>query len=162
MADLLMKMPIPYEPKRQNRFILRFPSSLGINEWFVESTARPHIQIAATEIPFLNTSVWVAGRFNWQTINVTFRDPIGPSAAQALMEWVRLHAESVTGRMGYAAGYKKDVDLEMLDPTGVVVEKWILYGTFLTDVNFNTLAYNQDGVATIAATLRMDRCVLIY
>jgi hypothetical protein len=162
MADLLMKMPIPYEPKRQNRFILRFPSSLGINEWFVESTARPHIQINATEIPFLNTSVYVAGRFNWQTINVTFRDPIGPSAAQALMEWVRLHAESVTGRMGYAAGYKKDVDLEMLDPTGVVVEKWILYGTFLTDVNFNTLAYNQDGVATIAATLRMDRCVLVY
>jgi hypothetical protein len=162
MADLLMKMPIPYEPKRQNRFILRFPSSLGINEWFVESTARPHIQIGATEIPFLNTSVWVAGRFNWQTINVTFRDPIGPSASQALMEWVRLHAESVTGRMGYAAGYKKDVDLEMLDPTGVVVEKWIMYGTFLTDVNFNALAYNQDALATITGTLRMDRCVLVY
>jgi hypothetical protein len=64
--------------------------------------------------------------------------------------------------MGYAAGYKKDVDLEMLDPTGVVVEKWILQGTFLTDVNFNTLAYNQDGLATIAATLRMDRCILVY
>jgi hypothetical protein len=91
-----------------------------------------------------------------------FRDPIGPSAAQALMEWVRLHAESVTGRMGYAAGYKKDVDLEMLDPTGVVVEKWILYGTFLTDVNFNSLSYAQDALATINATLRMDRCVLVY
>jgi hypothetical protein len=50
----------------------------------------------------------------------------------------------------------------MLDPTGVVVEKWILYGTFLTDVNFNTLNYSQDGLATIGATLRMDRCVLIY
>jgi hypothetical protein len=24
------------------------------------------------------------------------------------------------------------------------------------------LAYNQDGLATIAATLRMDRCVLVY
>ena len=157
-----MKMPIPYEPKRQNRFILRFPSSLGINEWFVESTSRPHITIAATEIPFLNTSTFVAGKFNWQTINVTFRDPIGPSAAQALMEWVRLHAESVTGRMGYAAGYKKDIDLEMLDPTGVVVEKWILYGTFLTDVNFNAVTYTSDGLATINATLRMDRCVLVY
>ena len=162
MADLLMKMPLPYEPKRQNRFILRFPSSLGINEWFVESTVRPHIQIKETEIPFLNTSTFVAGRFNWQTMQVVFRDPIGPSAAQALMEWVRLHAESVTGRMGYAAGYKKDIDLEMLDPTGVVVEKWILYGTFLTDVNFNTLNYSQDGLATINATLRPDRCVLVY
>ena len=162
MADLLMKMPIPYGPKRQNRFILRFPSTLGINEWFVETTSRPHIQIASTEIQFLNTSTFVAGRFNWQPINVTFRDPIGPSAAQALMEWVRLHAESVTGRMGYAAGYKKDIDLEMLDPTGVVVEKWILYGTFLTDVNFNALDYKSDALATITAALRMDRCVLVY
>jgi hypothetical protein len=50
----------------------------------------------------------------------------------------------------------------MLDPTGVVVEKWIMYGTFMTDVNFNQLAYNQDGLATIAATMRMDRCVLVY
>jgi len=162
MADLLMKMPIPYEPKRQNRFILRFPSSLGINEWFVESTKRPSIKINSTEIQFLNTSTFVAGRVNWDEIPVTFRDPIGPSAAQALMEWVRLHAESVTGRMGYAAGYKKDIDLEMLDPTGVVVEKWILYGTFLTNVDFQTLNYSQDGLATISCSLRPDRCVLIY
>lgn len=157
-----MKMPVPYEPKRKNRFIVRFPSSLGINEWFVESASRPQIAIAPVEIQFLNTSTYVAGRFNWNAISVVFRDPIGPSAAQALMEWVRLHAESVTGRMGYASGYKKDIDLEMLDPTGVVVEKWILYGTFLTDVNFNNLSYSDDGIANINATLRMDRCVLVY
>ena len=162
MANLLMKMPVPYEPKKQNRFILRFPSSLGINEWFVISTSRPKITIGEVEIPFLNTSTYVAGRFNWESIDVTFKDPIGPSAAQALMEWVRLHAESVTGRMGYAAGYKKDIELEMLDPTGVVVEKWILEGTFLSDVNFDSLAYNTDALATISATLRMDRCILVY
>ena len=162
MADLLMKMPVPYEPKKKNRFILRFPSSLGINEWYVESTSRPNISIGSVEIPFLNTSTYVAGRFVWNTINVTFRDPIGPSAAQALMEWTRLHAESVTGRMGYAAGYKKDIDLEMLDPTGVVVEKWILQGTFLTDVNFNDLGYSDEGLANITATLRPDRCILVY
>ena len=162
MADLLMKMPIPYEPKRQNRFVLRFPSSLGINEWFVESTARPKITVASTEIQFLNTSTYVAGRFNWEPLNVTFRDPIGPSASQALMEWVRLCAESVTGRMGYAAGYKKNVDLELLDPTGVVVEKWILEGTFLTSVDFGSLDYKTDAIATKTASMRMDRCVLVY
>ena len=162
MADLLMKMPIPYEPKRQNRFILRFPSSLGINEWFVESASRPHITIGATEIPFLNTSTYVAGRFTWDEIRVTFRDPIGPSASQALMEWFRLHAESVTGRMGYAAGYKKDVEIEMLDPTGVVVEKWLLEGCFITDLNFGELDYSRDDLANIDCSLRMDRCILIY
>lgn len=162
MADLLMKMPVPFEPKRVNRFILRFPSSLGINEWYVSSAARPSATINSTEIQFLNTSTYVAGRFVWNEISVTFRDPIGPSASQALMEWFRLHAESVTGRMGYAAGYKKDVELEMLDPTGVVVEKWILQGTFLTDVNFQDLDYSNDDLATIQAKLRMDRCIQVF
>jgi hypothetical protein len=104
MADLLMKMPLPYEPKRNNRFIFRFADDLGINEWFVETAARPKIKINSVAIPFLNTETYVAGRVNWENITVKLRDPIGPSAAQAVMEWVRLCAESVTGRMGYAAG----------------------------------------------------------
>ena len=162
MADLLMKMPIPYEPKRNNRFILRFPSTLGINEWFVETAARPHITINSVEIPFLNTSTYVAGRFNWGEINVTFRDPIGPSASQALMEWVRLCAESVTGRMGYAAGYKKNIDLEMLDPTGVVVEKWILEGCMITKSAWDNVSYSDDKLAGLDVTMQMDRCILVY
>ena len=162
MADLLMKMPIPYEPKRENRWILRFPSSLGINEWYVESTARPSLTIASTEIPFLNTSTYVAGKFTWGELAVVFRDPIGPSASQALMEWIRLCAESVTGRMGYAAGYKKNVDLEMLDPTGVVVEKWILEGAFLTKYDGGALTYASDGLAKVTSSMRMDRCILVY
>jgi hypothetical protein len=64
--------------------------------------------------------------------------------------------------MGYAAGYKKNVDLEMLDPTGVVVEKWILEGAFMTSVNFGSLSYSQDALADITANIQMDRCVLVY
>lgn len=162
MADLLMKMPVPFEPKRQNRFIVRFPSSLGINEWYVTSAQRPSAKINPVEIPFINTSTYVAGRFTWEEMKVTFKDPIGPSAAQALMEWFRLHAESVTGRMGYAVGYKKDIELEMLDPTGVVIEKWILQGTFITNLNFGSLDYKADEIATIECGLRMDRCILVF
>ena len=162
MADLLMKMPVPYEPKRKNRFIMKFPSDLGIAEWIISSTARPSITINEVEIPFLNTKTFVAGQFQWETIDVTFRDPIAPSSSQALMEWVRLHAESVTGRMGYAAGYKKKVDLFMLDPTGAIVENWELRGTFLTNVNFGDLDYSGDDLADVSATLRFDRAILKY
>ena len=28
--DLLLKMPVEYEPLRKNRFLLRFPSDLGM------------------------------------------------------------------------------------------------------------------------------------
>jgi hypothetical protein len=104
----------------------------------------------------------VVGRFKWETISVTFRDPIGPSATQALMEWVRLHSESVTGRQGYAAGYKKDIELELLDPTGVVIEKWILQGTMLNDVDFGSLDYSSSEIAEITATLRFDRAISVF
>ena len=78
------------------------------------------------------------------------------------MEWFRLHAESVTGRMGYAGGVQEDVELEMLDPTGVVVEKWILQGCFITTLNFGDLDYSRDELSTIECGLRMDRCIQVY
>jgi hypothetical protein len=162
MADLLMRMPVPYEPKKKNRFIFRFPTPLGIQEWFVASGSRPTYTAEDVEIPFINTSTYVIGRFNWETIDVTFRDPIGPSAAQALMEWIRLHSESVTGRQGYAAGYKKDIELELLDPTGVVIEKWILQGTMLTSANFGDLDYSSSDIADISCTLRFDRAIHVF
>ena len=157
-----MKMPLPYEPKRKNRFLLRFPSELGIQEWWLASAARPTITQSDVEIPFLNTSTFVLGRFVWEAIDVTFRDAIAPSSAQAIMEWVRLGSESVTGRQGYAVGYKKDVELEMLDPTGVVIEKWVLQGTMLTTVSFGDLSMDDDGIAEINATLRFDRAILLW
>ena len=128
----------------------------------MESTSRPAVNINPVEIPFLNTSTYVAGRFTWNTISVTFRDPIGPSASQALMEWVRLHSESITGRQGYAAGYKRPVELEMLDPTGVVIEKWLLDGTMSTNVAFGELSMDDDGIAEITTTLRFDRAILLF
>jgi hypothetical protein len=163
MANFLNKMPVPYEPKKENRWLIRFAPRLGLNEWFFKAAARPNIKIDKVEIPFLNTTTYVAGRFLWQEMKLTLRDPIGPSASQAVMEWVRLHAESVTGRMGYAAGYKDDVAIEMLDPTGVVVEKWILQGTQIVDVNFGSLKYDGTGeLVEIEMTIQMDRAVLVY
>ena len=78
------------------------------------------------------------------------------------MEWVRLHAESVTGRMGYAAGYKKDVDLEMLDPTGVAVEKWILQNCLITSASFDGADYGSADLSTVELKLQPDRCILVY
>lgn len=162
MSDMLTKMPLYYEPLKNNRWIMRFPSDLGINEWTLVSASRPHITQNSKEIQFLNTSTYVLGRYTWASINVTLRDPIGPSASQAVMEWVRLHSESITGRQGYAAGYKRDIELEMLDPTGVVVQKWILKNCFITDANFGNLSYSDDEIAQITLTIQPDYCVLCY
>lgn len=162
MSDLLLKMPMNYEPLRQNRFLLRFPADLGIQEWWISSASRPKITQDNTEIQFLNTSTYVVGRYKWDPINLKLRDPIGPSASQAIMEWVRLHSESVTGRQGYAAGYKRDVEIEMLDPNGVVVSKWILKNAWVVSADFGNLDYSSSDLATIDIQLQYDYAILAY
>lgn len=160
--DLLLKMPLQFEPLKQNRWVVRFPSDLGISEWMLQSASRPSIQQTSTPIQFLNTETYVVGRYTWENIQLTFRDPIAPSASQALMEWIRLCSESVTGRQGYAAGYKRDLELEMLDPNGVCVQKWILKNAWISNCNFGQLDYGQDNLATINSTLVIDYAILAY
>ena len=162
MSDLLQKAPLVYEPLRTNRFIVRFPADLGIQEWNVESFARPHIKIDHDDINFMNTKTWTIGSYSWESVQLKLRDPIGPSSTQAVMEWVRLHAESVTGRMGYAAGYKRDIELEMTDPNGAVVQKWIYKNCFITASDFGQLQYKGGTVATITLTIQMDYAILCY
>lgn len=162
MSDLLIKAPVEYEPLRKNRFLLRFPSDLGIQEWWVSSASRPTITHSPTEIPFLNTSNYVVGRYVWEEVSVTLRDPIGPSASQAVMEWVRLHSESATGRQGYAVAYKRDLILEMLDPTGTAVSQWILKSTMIVSAAFGELSYEDDALADITLTLRPQYCILSF
>ena len=162
MADLLLKMPNTYEPLRKNRFVFRFPSDLGIQSWTVESGKRPSLNQNATEIQFLNTSTWVLGRYTWQEMQLTFRDPIGPSTSQALMEWVRLGSESVTGRQGYAVAYKRDLILEMCDPTGTSISQWIIKEAMITSAKFSELDYSGDDLATIDLTIKPYYCILSY
>jgi len=50
----------------------------------------------------------------------------------------------------------------MLDPTGVVVQKWILQGTQINDADFGSLGYTENDLADIAVTFRFDRAINVF
>ncbi len=160
MSNMLIGVPFEYEPKRVNRFFAEFPSELGIEVWKVRKFDRPKLDINSVEIPYMNEMQYVSGRYQWQELSVDFLDPIGPSTSQQLMEWVRLHAESLTGRMGYAAGYKKNLILKELDPTGIEVAKFFLEQCMITNIDFNENDYEADDLTTISLTIQPWRCIL--
>ena len=162
MAEMLRPIPVDLEPKRKNRFIIEFPADLDFAEWMVQTAGRPKMSINETEIPYMNTSSWVAGKVLFETMDITFIDVIGPSTSQKVMEWVRQHFESSTGKMGYATNYKKNLTLKMLDPVGEEVEKWIIYGAFITSVDFGDLDMAADDLTDLTITVRYDRAVLAY
>jgi hypothetical protein len=102
------------------------------------------------------------GKGEWQDLSITLYDPIVPSAAQAVMEWVRLGHESITGRRGYADFYKKDIDFYMLGPVGDKIEQWKLKGAFIQAANFGDLSFDSNEPSTIELTLSYDYAILEF
>ena len=157
--DVTSMIPAKFEPKRKNRWVLMIE---GIDAYIIKTTARPTITTEEVEVPFINSRRYLAGKTTFGTMAVTLHDPIAPSGAQQVMEWVRTHFESVSGRAGYADFYKRDCQLKMLDPVGTVVELWDMKGCFLTNANFNDLDYSAEDPSEISLTIRFDNCVLQY
>ena len=95
-------------------------------------------------------------------MTIGLHDPIAPSAAQKVMEWARLAHETISGRDGYAAFYKKNFNLISLDPVGAAVEKWEIRGAFCQEATFGEYDMASSEVMTIDITIRMDECILRY
>jgi len=153
-------LPNKFEPKRQFRWVFAIE---GIDSFLMKTAARPQMTIESLEIPFINSKRYVAGRMTFQTLGITLHDPIAPSGAQQVMEWIRTTYESVSGRAGYADFYKRDCQVKLLDPIGTVVELWDIKGAFILDANFNALTYENDSnPVDITLSLRFDNCVLQY
>jgi hypothetical protein len=157
--DVSSMIPNKFEPKRKNRWVLMIE---GIDAYIIKTAARPTYTTEEVPIPFINSTRYLAGKTTFEPMNLTLHDPIAPSGAQQVMEWVRLHFESVSGRAGYADFYKRDVQLKMLDPVGTVVELWDIKGAFITSANFGELSYEDGTAQEIQLTLRFDNCVLQF
>ena len=131
MAQLLDSNEIfftPFEPKVANRFIMFIE---GIPAYLVKKASRPTYTAEEIVLDHINVQRKIKGKVTWSDVTVELYDPVVPSAAQAVMEWVRLHHESVTGRAGYSDFYKKDVTFNMLGPVGDKVEEWTLKGAYI-------------------------------
>ena len=158
-----IKRPIKLTLSGKKLLDLASPLIEGIDSFLIKTTDRPKWSIGMTEIPFMNSYRRIANaRGKWSSISVVLYDPIAPSGAQQVMEWIRTHHESVSGRAGYADFYKRDIQVKVLDPVGTVVELWDIKGAFISAANFQSLAYDGEGLMMIDLTLEFDNCVLQF
>lgn len=155
------KMPLPYEPKRQNRWVVTFPSEFGIQSWVATSTQRPNITITDGQLSFDN-------------ISIVLRDPIGPSTTQALWNLIvgvtDITPDAGTNREGIEKSIKNSLSkfkkgfeymLELLDPTGVTVEKWLIEGKILR-MDFGPLNYETDAMVQCTVSVKPEKIRLLY
>ena len=134
----------------------------GIPAYLVKTANRPTITFEEIVLEHINVKRYVKGKGAWETLEITLYDPIVPSGAQAVMEWVRLGHESVTGRDGYADFYKKDITFNMLGPVGDIVEEWTLKGAYVQAANFGEMSWESNEPADITVTIQYDYAILQF
>ena len=150
-----------FEPKMKNRYYMEM-TSVGIPAYMVKTANRPEINFETVKIDHINVYRKLKGKGEWQDLNITLYDPVVPSAAQLVMEWVRLSHESITGRDGYADFYKKDLDFYMLGPVGDKIEQWKIKGAFILSANFGDVAFDSNEPATIELSIAYDYAILEF
>ena len=148
-----------FEPKMKNRYIMEID---GIQSYLIKTANRPSITFEPVVLDHINVKRKLKGKGEWQDIEITLFDPIVPSGAQQVMEWVRTSHESITGRDGYADFYKKDIDIYMLGPVGDKIENWKLKGAFINNAVFNDLDWASNDPSEITLTLSYDYAILEY
>ena len=149
-----------FEPKQANRFILYLD---GVPTWMIKGVSAINLTQGEVTLNHINVLRKVKGKTVWGDVTMTLHDPISPSGAQVIMEWIRLSHESVTGRDGYSDFYKKDLTINALGPVGDVVAEWVLKGAFVKDANFGEYNWDTENQAiNITMTLAIDYAVLNY
>jgi hypothetical protein len=156
-------VPHLYETMSRNRFIIHFPDALNIESWVVSSTARPSITMG------LN------GGHEWDKMVIKFRDPIGVSTSNRLWELfigVTSQTETLTVHGDLLNEYRdrySDIrvngltfNLEMLDPTGVVVSKWTINDSEIINFGFGDLSYDDSGVVECSMTVKPQNVQLHF
>lgn len=157
-------------PKLQYRFrvnFLNFGTNNATNELTkqVIDVTRPSVSFGEINIPVYNSTMYLAGRHEWQPLTINVRDDASGSVSalvgqqlQKQMDFVE-QASAATGQ-----DYKFQTNIEILDggngaAAPIVLETWELYGCFLQTANYNTLNYGTNEAVTIAMTLRYDNAI---
>jgi hypothetical protein len=148
-----------FEPKVQNRFIMYID---GIPTYMIKKASSPQVQFTDVKLDHINVYRKLKGKAEWQDMSLSLYDPIAPSGAQAVMEWIRLSHESITGRDGYSDFYKKNVTLNILGPVGDIVGEWVVRGAYVKSANFGEYDWSNDQYITIEMTIAMDYCELNF
>ncbi len=149
-----------FEPKVANRFIMYVD---GFPSYIIKGISGLGFAQDEITLNHINTYRKVKGKLRWNDITMQLFDPITPSGAQAVMEWVRLHHESVTGRDGYSDFYKKDITFNTLGPVGDKVEEWTLKGAWCSKADFGEGDWTSESdPMTINMDIVYDYAILQY
>jgi hypothetical protein len=157
-------------PKLQYRFRVTL-ENFGVSTPTTELTkqvidvTRPTVNFEELEIPVYNSRAYLAGRPTWEPITLNLREDVNNSVQKLVGEQLQKQFDFFE-QSSAASGidYKYTTRIEILDGgnganTPNVLETFELYGCFIQNANYNTLAYSSNEPVTIALAIRYDNAI---
>ena len=157
-------------PKLQYRFRVSL-ENFGVSTPTTELTkqvvdvTRPQVAFESIEIPVYNSKAYIAGKHTWNPITINLREDVNNNVQKLVGEQLQKQFDFFE-QSSAASGqdYKFTTRIEILDggnganvPT--VLETFELYGCFLTNANYNELAYNSNEPVRVTLEMQYDNAI---
>ena len=131
----------------------------------VVDVTRPNLTFDQITLDAYNSRVYMAGKHTWDPITLNVRDDVNNEVSKLTGEQLQKQFDFFE-QSSAASGidYKFTARIEMLDggngaSSPNVLETWELYGAYVENVNYNTLAYNVSEPATITMSMQYDNAI---
>ncbi len=131
----------------------------------VVDVTRPSLTFDETILDVYNSRVYLAGKHTWEPITINLRDDVNNSVTKLCGEQIQKQFDFFEqSSASSGTDYKFTGRIEMLDGGNganavSVLETWELYGAYVQNINYNTVAYNTSDPATITLSVRYDNAI---
>ena len=131
----------------------------------VQDVTRPSVSFDDITLDVYNSRVYMAGKHTWEPITINLRDDVNNSVSKLCGEQIQKQYDFFE-QSSAASGidYKFQSRIEILDGgnganEANVLETFELYGCYVQNINYNTLAYATSDPVLITLTVKYDNAI---
>ena len=157
-------------PKLQYRFRVSL-QNFGVTTPTTELTkqvvdvTRPTVAFEPIEIPVYNSKAYLAGKHTWSPVTLNLREDVNNNVQKLVGEQLQKQFDFFE-QSSAASGqdYKFTTTIEILDGgnganTPTTLETFELYGCFVTNANYNELAYANNEPMRVTLEIQYDNAI---
>jgi hypothetical protein len=157
-------------PKLKHKFVVGFVGMANGDTSFatrdVVSVTRPTLSHDEIPIDVYNSTIYVAGKHKWDTVQIVLRDDVNNETStlldQQMAKQIDMRNQS---SVKAASSYKFAINIDSVDggnPDYEILDSWELYGCFIQNIAYEDSAYSSGSdFQKITITLRFDNAAHI-
>ena len=158
------------EPKRSFRWYFTLAGGTdNLETYAIKTVKKPSFAISEVPHQFAAHTFYYPGRITWNTVDVTFVDPVVPDQSAVITNMFvdagySVPKDQVTALRSFSKGaFVASVGsptISQVDAAGTVIEEWTLANAFFTTVDYGQLDYSSEELVILSVTLRYDFATL--